>query len=61
MKSWTSAASRSAAIGLHTELLQAGGWTDSAHMLQGEGSQDAPGAGGILGGVLDVLQPQLKK
>ncbi|XP_037536052.1 uncharacterized protein tti2 isoform X2 [Nematolebias whitei] len=50
---WTSAASRTAARRLHEALLRAGGWTDSAHLLMGDR--------GILGGVLDLLQPQLTK
>lgn len=58
---WSSGASRSAASRLHCELLHAGGWRDSAHMLLGDENQDGLGAGGILGGILDVLQPRLKK
>lgn len=58
-RQWTSGVSQSAANGLYCELLQAGGWRDSAHMLVGEHNQD--GQGGILGGILDVLQPRLNK
>ncbi|KAM4746161.1 TELO2-interacting protein 2 [Anableps anableps] len=57
-QAWTSAASRTAARRLHEALLRAGGWRDSAHLLTGDqGAAD----GGILGGVLDVLQPQLTR
>lgn len=54
---WTSSASRAAARGLLETLLSAGGWRDSAHLLAG----DTEGSRGILGGVLDILQPQLTK
>lgn len=55
---WTSAESRGAADGLYRELLAAGRWRDSSHLLGGE-LED--GRGGVLGGVLDVLQPRLEK
>ncbi|XP_060927720.1 TELO2-interacting protein 2 [Limanda limanda] len=54
---WTSPPSRAAAQSLQEALLRAGGWRDSAHLLVGEGGA----GGGILTGVLDVLQPQLTK
>lgn len=54
---WSSASSRSAAQEVMQSLLEAGHWTDSAHMLMG----DRSGAKGILGGVLDLLHPQLNK
>lgn len=57
---WTSSSSRLAARGLQGELLKAGGWRDPAHLLMGDGNEDGDG-GGILGGILDVLQPRLKK
>uniref|UniRef100_A0A8D3CN74 Uncharacterized protein n=1 Tax=Scophthalmus maximus TaxID=52904 RepID=A0A8D3CN74_SCOMX len=57
--------SRAAARSLQEVLLRAGGWRDSAHLLVGGGSQreeeDGGKSRGILGGVLDVLQPQLAK
>ncbi|XP_051923291.1 TELO2-interacting protein 2 [Hippocampus zosterae] len=55
-RSWTSRASREASRGLESQLLAAGGWQDSAHMLAG-GGPDAEA--GLLGAVLDVLQPAL--
>lgn len=55
---WSSPSSRSAAQEVMQALLEAGHWTDSAHMLMGG---DRGGAKGILGGVLDLLQPQLNK
>ncbi|XP_019741270.1 TELO2-interacting protein 2 isoform X2 [Hippocampus comes] len=57
-RSWTSRASREASRGLESQLLAAGGWRDSAHMLTG-GGPDAEA--GILGAVLDVLQPALSR
>ncbi|XP_027872920.1 TELO2-interacting protein 2 isoform X4 [Xiphophorus couchianus] len=54
---WTSAASRTAARHLQVALLRAGGWRDSAHLLAGEEEEDRC----ILGGVLDILQPQLTR
>uniref|UniRef100_A0A8C6WPE7 TELO2-interacting protein 2 n=1 Tax=Neogobius melanostomus TaxID=47308 RepID=A0A8C6WPE7_9GOBI len=54
---WSSPSSRSAAQAVMRALLEAWHWTDSAHMLMG----DRGGAKGILGGVLDLLQPQLNK
>uniref|UniRef100_A0A3P9PZ87 TELO2-interacting protein 2-like n=1 Tax=Poecilia reticulata TaxID=8081 RepID=A0A3P9PZ87_POERE len=53
---WTSAASRTAARRLQGALLRAGGWRDSAHLLAGEEEDRC-----ILGGVLDILQPQLTR
>ncbi|XP_077456093.1 TELO2-interacting protein 2 [Stigmatopora argus] len=53
---WTSVTSQKAARCLQSSLLQAGGWRDSAHMLTGESSAE-----GVLGAVLDVLQPQLTR
>ncbi|XP_032435413.1 TELO2-interacting protein 2 isoform X3 [Xiphophorus hellerii] len=53
---WTSAASRTAARHLQVALLRAGGWRDSAHLLAGEEEDRC-----ILGGVLDILQPQLTR
>lgn len=52
-----------AAKSLLEALLNAGRWRDPAHLLMGDGSQDGEGAesGGILGRILDVLQPQLTK
>ncbi|XP_049435725.1 TELO2-interacting protein 2 [Epinephelus fuscoguttatus] len=61
---WTSSSSRAAAQSLQEALLRAGGWRDSAHLLMGDRSQEEEEGGrsrGILGGVLDVLQPQLTK
>ncbi|KAM9360860.1 TELO2-interacting protein 2 [Symphorus nematophorus] len=54
---WTSSSSRAAARSLQVALLSTGGWRDSAHLLMGDGEENR----GILGGVLDVLQPQLTK
>ncbi|XP_072243246.1 TELO2-interacting protein 2 [Leuresthes tenuis] len=53
---WTSSSSRAAARRLQEALLTAGHWTNSAHLLMGDEKNS-----GILGGVLDVLQPQLTK
>ncbi|XP_059193178.1 TELO2-interacting protein 2 [Centropristis striata] len=76
---WSSSSSRAAAHSLQEELLRAGGWRDSPHLLLGDGrqeeqqqeeeqqeeqqekQQEEQGRKGILGGVLDVLQPQLTK
>lgn len=55
-QAWTSSSSRSAAHGLQEALLTAGGWRDSTHLLMGEEEK-----GGMVGGILDVLQPQLNK
>ncbi|XP_029961492.1 TELO2-interacting protein 2 [Salarias fasciatus] len=52
---WTTPTSRAAARSLQGALLRAGRRKDSAHLLSGDGD----GAPGILGGVLDILQPQL--
>ncbi|XP_047185039.1 TELO2-interacting protein 2 isoform X2 [Scophthalmus maximus] len=64
-RAWTTSPSRAAARSLQEVLLRAGGWRDSAHLLVGGGSQreeeDGGKSRGILGGVLDVLQPQLAK
>ncbi|XP_044053428.1 TELO2-interacting protein 2 isoform X2 [Siniperca chuatsi] len=66
-QAWTSSSSRAAAQSLQGALLRAGGWRDSPHLLMGDGSQDKAEEGGggrsrgILGGILDVLQPQLTK
>ncbi|XP_034452565.1 LOW QUALITY PROTEIN: TELO2-interacting protein 2 [Hippoglossus hippoglossus] len=59
---WTNPPSRAAAQSLQEALLRAGGWRDSTHLLVGDGRQREGGEeGGILRGVLDVLQPQLTK
>ncbi|XP_040012394.1 uncharacterized protein tti2 isoform X2 [Xiphias gladius] len=62
---WTTSSSRAAAQILQEALLRAGGWRDSAHLLMGDRSWGEEGEGGesrgILGGVLDFLQPQLTK
>ncbi|XP_029999370.1 TELO2-interacting protein 2 [Sphaeramia orbicularis] len=58
-QAWTSSSSRAAARRLQVALLRAGPWRDSAHMLMADGG--GGGAVGILGGVLDVLQPQLNR
>ncbi|KAK2838187.1 hypothetical protein Q5P01_015399 [Channa striata] len=68
-QAWTSSSSRAAAQNLQEELLRAGGWRDTAHLLMGDVGADEEAGGrqegethrGILGGVLDVLQPQLAK
>ncbi|XP_028270496.1 TELO2-interacting protein 2 [Parambassis ranga] len=57
VQAWTSTASTAAARHLHEALLRAGSWRDSAHLLIGEEG----GRKGILGEVLDILQPQLSK
>ncbi|CAL1616619.1 unnamed protein product [Knipowitschia caucasica] len=53
---WSSSSSRAAAQELMRALLEAGPWTDSAHLLVGESR-----ARGILGEILDLIQPQLNK
>ncbi|XP_074495759.1 TELO2-interacting protein 2 isoform X2 [Sebastes fasciatus] len=67
---WSSSSSRAAAQSLQEALLRAGGWRDSPHLLMGDGGQEEEKeeeeekkrkSRGILGGVLDVLQPQLTK
>ncbi|XP_023251120.1 TELO2-interacting protein 2 [Seriola lalandi dorsalis] len=59
---WTSSTSRAAARSLQEALLRAGGWSDSAHLLMGDRSPGEEGRSrAIVGGVLDVLQPQLTK
>ncbi|XP_077376983.1 TELO2-interacting protein 2 isoform X2 [Festucalex cinctus] len=44
--------------GLPSQLLAAGGWRDSTHMLTGGGPEEQPG---ILEAVLDVLRPGLSR
>ncbi|XP_041643061.1 TELO2-interacting protein 2 isoform X2 [Cheilinus undulatus] len=62
---WTNSSSQAAAQCLQEALLRAGGWRDSSHLLMGDGSrEDEKGGGtnrGIVGGILDVLQPHLTK
>ncbi|KAM7415476.1 hypothetical protein PAMA_017808 [Pampus argenteus] len=64
---WTSSSSREAAVSLHEALLTAGSWRDSAHLLMGDESsrgeeqEEGGKSKGILGGILDVLQPHLTK
>ncbi|KAM9392047.1 TELO2-interacting protein 2 [Pholidichthys leucotaenia] len=59
---WTSASSRAAARLLQEELLRVGGWRNSAHLLMGDTEEEEEKkTKGVLGGVLDELQPQLKK
>ncbi|XP_029294660.1 TELO2-interacting protein 2 isoform X2 [Cottoperca gobio] len=68
---WTSSSSRAAAQSLQEALLRTGGWRDSPHLLMGDGSQGEGEEGkegkeggknrGILGGILDILQPHLTK
>ncbi|XP_070820718.1 TELO2-interacting protein 2 [Chaetodon trifascialis] len=58
---WTSSSSRVAAQSLQEALLRAGGWRDSPHLLMGDTSEEEEENRGILGGVLDDLQPQLSK
>ncbi|XP_076003592.1 TELO2-interacting protein 2 [Genypterus blacodes] len=62
---WTSLSSRAAAQSLQAALLRAGHWKDSAHLLMGDVSgeeEEETGKNkGILGGILDVLQPELSK
>lgn len=61
-QAWTSSSSRAAAQSLQEALLRAGSWRDTRHLLMGDGGRDENGErGGILRGVLDVLQPQLSK
>ncbi|XP_015250752.1 PREDICTED: TELO2-interacting protein 2 [Cyprinodon variegatus] len=57
-QAWTSATSRAAARRLHQALLRAGGWSGPAHLLMGD---QRTGEGGILDGVLQILQPQLTR
>lgn len=70
VQAWSSPSSRSAAQEVMRTLLEAGPWTDSTHLLLGDRKLEVEGqeveeqrgrAKGILGGVLDVLQPQLTK
>ncbi|XP_075938619.1 TELO2-interacting protein 2 [Anarhichas minor] len=64
---WTSSSSRAAAQSLQEVLLRAGGWRDSSHLLMGDkrreeqGGEEGGRSRGLLGGILDVLQPQLTK
>lgn len=51
---WTNSDSRAAARNLQEVLLRAGGWRDPAQLLTG-------GNNGILGRILDILQPQMTK
>uniref|UniRef100_UPI0037E93B37 TELO2-interacting protein 2 n=1 Tax=Semicossyphus pulcher TaxID=241346 RepID=UPI0037E93B37 len=66
-QAWTSSSSRAAAQSLQEALLRAGGWRDTPHLLMGDRSQLEEGdeggerSRGIVGGILDVLQPQLTK
>ncbi|KAM7018770.1 TELO2-interacting protein 2 [Tautogolabrus adspersus] len=70
-QAWTSSSSRKAAQRLQEALLRAGRWRDSPHLLMGDVSQgeeeeeEEEGrkktSRGIVGGILDVLQPQLAK
>ncbi|KAM6930939.1 TELO2-interacting protein 2 [Xenentodon cancila] len=55
---WSCSTSRAAARRLQEALLRAGGWRDSAYLLMGGNEGEDRG---ILGGVLDILQPQLTK
>ncbi|XP_069579999.1 TELO2-interacting protein 2 isoform X2 [Brachyistius frenatus] len=55
---WTNSSSRAAAQRLQEALLRAGDWRDSAHLLMGD---DEGRSRGIVGGVLDILQPQMTK
>lgn len=70
VQAWSSPSSRSAAQEVMRTLLETGPWTDSTHLLLGDRKPEVEGqevekqrgrAKGILGGVLDVLQPQLTK
>uniref|UniRef100_H3CK05 TELO2 interacting protein 2 n=1 Tax=Tetraodon nigroviridis TaxID=99883 RepID=H3CK05_TETNG len=59
---WTDSASRAAARKLQEALLRAGGWRDSAHLLTGDPDSDPESEkNGILGKILDSLQPQMTK
>ncbi|KAF7642587.1 hypothetical protein LDENG_00255220 [Lucifuga dentata] len=64
-QAWTSRSSRAAAQSLQGALLRAGHWRDSAHLLMGdETSEEEEGqrkSRGILGEILDLLQPELSK
>ncbi|TNN57809.1 TELO2-interacting protein 2 [Liparis tanakae] len=63
-QAWTSSSSRAAAQSLQEALLRVGGWRDSSHLLMGDGRRDGEEMGRrkeLLGGILDVLQPQLTK
>ncbi|KAK7933091.1 hypothetical protein WMY93_003987 [Mugilogobius chulae] len=57
---WSSSSSRSDAEKVMRALLEVGPWTDSAHLLTGD-KKHKGGAKGILGGFLELLQPQLNK
>lgn len=59
---WTDSASRAAARTLQEVLLRAGGWRDSAHLLTGApGPEEESEKNGILGKILDFLQPQMTR
>lgn len=58
---WTDASSRAVARRLQEALLRAGGWRDSAHLLTGDPGLEESENQGILGKVLDFLQPQMTK
>ncbi|XP_072289266.1 TELO2-interacting protein 2 [Eucyclogobius newberryi] len=62
---WSSPSSRADAQEVMRALLGAGAWTDSAHLLVGDRKQredgQSVGAMGIMGAILDLLQPQLSK
>lgn len=51
---WTNSDSRAAARNVQEVLLRAGGWRDTAQLLMGDNN-------GILGRILDILQPQMTK
>ncbi|XP_034025515.1 TELO2-interacting protein 2 [Thalassophryne amazonica] len=65
VQNWTNQKSRQAAQSLQGALLWAGHWRDSAHLLIGDERREEEGGQekiqGILGGILDILQPQLTK
>lgn len=58
---WTDSASRAAARKLQEALLRAGGWRDPAHLLTGDPEEEESENKGILGKILDLLQPQMSK
>lgn len=58
---WTDSASRAAAGKLQEALLRAGGWRDPAHLLTGDPEGEESENKGILGKILDLLQPQMSK
>ena len=57
---WSSQGSRTEASSLVKTLLRVGGWENPAQLLGGSG-QASDQLPGILGGVLDLLQPHLTK